>query len=67
MLDAQGSKLAAMEIPRTVSDPMRVKLKQAIDASFVKGFRLVMLIATGLALASALSASLIIEGKQPED
>jgi MFS family permease len=67
VLDAQGSKLAAMEIPRTVSDPMRVKLKQAIDASFVKGFRLVMLIAAGLALASALSASLLIEGKQPED
>ena len=67
VLDAQGSKLAAMEIPRTVSDPMRVKLKQAIDASFVKGFRLVMLIAAGLALASALSASLLIEGKPPED
>ena len=67
VLDAQGSKLAAMEIPRTVSDPMRVKLKQAIDASFVKGFRLVMLIAAGLALASALTAALLIEGKQPED
>ena len=67
VFDAQGSKLAAMEIPRTVRDPMRVKLKQAIDASFVKGFRLVMLIAAGLALASALSASLLIEGKQPED
>ena len=67
VFDAQGSKLAAMEIPRTVRDPMRVKLKQAIDASFVKGFRLVMLIAAGLALASALTAALLIEGKQPED
>ena len=67
VLDAQGSKLAAMEIPRMVSDPMRVKLKQAIDASFVKGFRLVMLIAAGLALASALTATLLIEGKQPEN
>jgi hypothetical protein len=67
VLDAQGSKLTAMAIPRTVRDPMRVKLKQVIDASFVKGFRLVMLIAAGLALASALTAALLIEGKQPED
>jgi hypothetical protein len=51
----------------SVRNPMRVKLKQAIDASFVKGFRLVMLIAAGLALASALTAALLIEGKQPED
>jgi predicted MFS family arabinose efflux permease len=63
----QGNRLAAMEIPRTVSGPMRVELKQAIDASSVSGYRLLMLIAAGLALASALCAWLLIDGKQPSD
>ena len=43
----QGNRLAAMEIPRTVSGPMRVELKQAIDALFVSAYRLLMLIAAG--------------------
>ena len=38
-------------------------LEQAIGESFVASFRLVMLIAAGLALASALTAFLTIEGK----
>ena len=39
-------------------------IKQAIDESFVAGFRQVMLIASGLALASAACAWLIIGGGQ---
>jgi EmrB/QacA subfamily drug resistance transporter len=65
VLEAQGNRLAAIEIPGTVSDPMRGELRQAVDASFVRGYRLVMLIAAGLALASALTAWLLIKGKQP--
>ena len=40
---------------------MRVALKQAIDESFVYGFRLVMLTALGLALVSALVAFTVID------
>ena len=40
---------------------MRVALKQAIDESFVFGFRLVMLTALGLAVASAMVAFAVIE------
>jgi hypothetical protein len=47
-----------------VSEPVREALDQAIDESFVVGFRFVMLIACGLALTSALSAAVLIE-RQP--
>ncbi len=39
-------------------------IKQAINESFVAGFRLVMLVASGLALASAACAWLLIGGKR---
>ena len=44
---------------------MGVELKQAIAESFVASFRVAAFIAAGLALASALTASLMIEGKRP--
>ena len=44
----------------------RLALKQAIDESFVVGFRVVMLTSLGLALASALMAAMVIENKQPD-
>jgi hypothetical protein len=39
-------------------------LRQAINESFVRGFRQVMLIGALLALASALSAWVLIDGQQ---
>ena len=41
----------------------RVRDEQAIAESFVYSFRLVMLVAAGLALAGAVTAFLTIEGK----
>ena len=38
-------------------------VKRAVEESFVSGFRVVMLIAAALALASSLFALLLIEGK----
>ncbi|MEK6288392.1 MAG: MFS transporter [Acidobacteriota bacterium] len=61
-IDEQRVRLGATEIP-AVDDQTRVALKQAIDESFVLGFRVVMTAAVGLALASALSAFMMIEGK----
>jgi EmrB/QacA subfamily drug resistance transporter len=61
MLEAQRIRLAGAEIAAGVGDDVAIALQQAIAESFVSGFRLVMLVAAGLALASALSASLTIE------
>jgi hypothetical protein len=40
-----------------------VKIERAIQESFLAGFRLAMFIAAGLAVASALAAAVMIEGK----
>jgi EmrB/QacA subfamily drug resistance transporter len=66
-IDSQRNKLAAAEIPATVDAQTRSKLKVALDESFLDGFRLVMIINAGLALASALAAALLVEGKAPAD
>jgi hypothetical protein len=39
-------------------------VERAIDEAFVSGYRVVMLVATASALASALGATLLIEGKR---
>jgi EmrB/QacA subfamily drug resistance transporter len=64
MLAEQQSKLAGAEIPPGLSNEMSAVLKQAIAESFVDGFRWVMLVAAGLALASALIAALMIKDKR---
>ena len=63
LIDVQRIKLAGITIPTNVSGGVQVALKRAIDESFVSGFRLVALISAALALASALSAWLLVEGK----
>lgn len=63
MLDEQRIKLAGAELPAGLGRELSTALEQAIGESFVASFRLVMLIAAGLALASALTAFLTIEGK----
>ena len=62
-IDEQRVRLAGAELPATIDAPTRVALKQAIDESFVFGFRLVMLTAAGLALVSAFVAFRVIETK----
>jgi EmrB/QacA subfamily drug resistance transporter len=58
-IEAQRSKLAAAE----TSDP---RVRQAIDDSFVAGYRTVLWIAAGLALASSLCAALLINEQRAE-
>jgi EmrB/QacA subfamily drug resistance transporter len=60
-LDDQRIKLAAAEVQAGIDSNVRTGIKQSISQSFVSGFRLVMLIASGLALGSAVCAWLIIE------
>jgi hypothetical protein len=62
-LDAQRIKLAAAEIQEGIDIDVRAGIKRSVKESFVAGFRLVMLIASGLALGSAVCAWLIIEDR----
>ena len=66
LIDAQRTRLAGITIPPNVSGEAQAALKRAIDESFVSAFRLVSLLGAALALLSALSAWLLIEGKQLE-
>jgi len=66
-LKQQRVKLAAAEVPPGLGSNLSAALDRAIAESFVDGFRWVMLIAAGLALASALVALLMIQGQaQPQ-
>ena len=64
VLDGQRTKLAGAELPANIDPVVGHLLKQAVDESFVAGFRRVVAVAAGLALLSALSASLLIDGKK---
>jgi EmrB/QacA subfamily drug resistance transporter len=61
---AQRTKLAGAEIPREVAAKTREQLRDAVDRSFVTGFQRVMLIGAGLALLSAITALLMIQGAE---
>jgi EmrB/QacA subfamily drug resistance transporter len=64
-IEEQRMKLAAIEIPQEIGSQAGERIRQAIRESFVAGFRLVMLIASGLALASAAIAWLIVGDPPP--
>jgi ABC-type multidrug transport system fused ATPase/permease subunit len=66
MIDAQRVKLAGADLSSSADEGPRRALKQAIDESFVFGFRLVMLTSLCLALASAFVAFMVIENTQPD-
>jgi EmrB/QacA subfamily drug resistance transporter len=61
LIDAERSKLAAAEVPASISDHLRPSLEQAIADSFAMSFRWVMCIASGLALLSAGSVWWMVE------
>lgn len=67
LLADQRVKLAGAEIPSSVEASLRSSLEQAIDWSFVDSFRLTMLIAAGLAIASAIAAAVMIDGQAKGD
>ena len=63
-LDAQRINLAAAAVPPGLSNQVSAALQAAIAQAFVDGFRVVMLIAVGLAIASAIIAALTISRKR---
>jgi MFS family permease len=60
-IENQRSKLAAIKIPEEIDTYAEEEIRDAIHASFVSGFRLVMVVASGLAMLSAAIAMLMIE------
>jgi EmrB/QacA subfamily drug resistance transporter len=56
-------RLAGMELPSGLDAKTAALLREAISHAFVSGFRTIMLICAGLAVASAAVASLLIPAK----
>jgi MFS family permease len=56
----QRMNLAGAEVPAEVSDSVRAALKQAIDQSFIDGFRSVMVVAVLLALIGSLTTLVML-------
>ncbi|MBD1853380.1 DHA2 family efflux MFS transporter permease subunit [Cyanobacteria bacterium FACHB-502] len=63
-LDAQRINLAAATLPPGLDNGVETALRSAIAESFVDGFRMVMGIAAGLAIASAITAMFMIERRR---
>jgi EmrB/QacA subfamily drug resistance transporter len=61
-LDAQRVKLAGAVVPANLDPAVQKTLRQAINQSFVSGFRAVLLISVALAVLSALVGWLLIRG-----
>jgi hypothetical protein len=67
-LENQRISLAAEKIPEEIASPTREVIREAINESFVRGFRRVMLVGAALALASSIASLLLINGgdKSPD-
>ena len=63
-LDQQRNRLAAATVPINVEPALAATLKQAINESFIAGYRRVAIVSGALALLSALSAWWLIRGKR---
>jgi hypothetical protein len=64
-LEEEQTKLGAAKAPQRVDATTEAKVERAVDGAFVSGYRVVMLVATGAALASSISAALFVRGKKP--
>jgi EmrB/QacA subfamily drug resistance transporter len=62
-LESQTSRLATITIPEGLQGEAKQAVGRAVEESFVGGFRVVVLIAAALALASGFVAWLLIEGR----
>lgn len=65
-VEAQRDRLAGIEPPAGLDAATRAAVDGAVDEAFVAGFRVVMLLAAGLALSSAALALLTIAGQPAE-
>ena len=63
-LNEQRTKLAGAQLPESIEPHTRALLVDAINQSFVDGFRRVMLVGAALALGSAITALTLIGGNR---
>jgi signal transduction protein with GAF and PtsI domain len=63
----QRHKLAGIVVPEGLPASTAAAVKKAIGGAFVSGFRQVMLISAAMALASALSAAVLLRPRPPAD
>ena len=63
-LEGAKADLGAAEAPEGVDARTAAQIERAIDESFVAGFRVVMLVSSGLALTSALAAALLVSDRR---
>jgi hypothetical protein len=66
-LEEEKVELGGAQAPASLDAAMAAKVERAVDEAFVSGYRVVMLVATAIALASATSAALLLEGKKPDE
>jgi EmrB/QacA subfamily drug resistance transporter len=59
-MEAAKAHLGAAEAPEGVDAVTAAQIERAVDEAFVAGFRVVMLVSAGLALASALAAAVLV-------
>jgi MFS family permease len=59
----QRTRLTQIEMPAELAADQQLWLKRSIDESFLAGFRWVMVVSAGLALLSAISAWIMVDGK----
>jgi EmrB/QacA subfamily drug resistance transporter len=62
-LESEKVNLGAAKVPQSVDGETAARVEGAVAESFVAGFRVAMVAAAVLALASAAASALIIEGK----
>jgi EmrB/QacA subfamily drug resistance transporter len=63
-LFAQRGKLAAIAPPASATPELAAQVRHVVGTAFVAGFRAVMLVCAGLAIAGAASAWLLIGGRR---
>jgi EmrB/QacA subfamily drug resistance transporter len=66
-LEGEKAKLGGAEVPEVLAKRPAAAVERAIDGAFVSGYRVVMFVIAGMALASALSAALLIKSKGRRD
>jgi hypothetical protein len=62
-LAAEKVDLGAAQVPEGLEGATAAAVQRAIEEAFVAGFRAAMFIGAGLALASAVAAGIMVEGK----
>jgi len=63
-IQADETKLAGLQLPASLNAGTRAEIRESVGEAFLFGFRLIMLICAGLAVASAAVAWFLIPGRE---